>query len=154
MVFAPDDPLDVNQVLASVKKGRGFVTTGPIFDVAIEGARPGDTYTTRENRLRAHVIVRAAPWVDVRSIEVVVGGRSTLSVALPEVPTRIGPEAGTKDEAQARTVRFDEDLSIPVGPESTWVVFLARGERKLDDVLPFMPIAPLGFTNPIYIQRD
>jgi hypothetical protein len=40
-----------------------------------------------------------------------------------------------------------------VGAESTWVVFVARGERNLDDVLPFMPIMPLGFTNPVFVTR-
>ena len=30
---------------------------------------------------------------------------------------------------------------------------IARGERRMDDVLPFMPVPPFGFTNPIYVVR-
>ena len=153
MVLTTDDPIDTSQVVAAIKKGRSFVTTGPMFDVSIDGAHPGDDVKTDARALTAHVIVRAAPWVDVTSLEVVVGGRSTLTVSLPKQKTRIGPELGTREESEQRTLRYEGDLSIPVGMESTWVIFIARGERKLDDVLPFMPISPLGFTNPIFIVR-
>jgi hypothetical protein len=153
MVFAPDAPVEPMQVVNAVKKGHAFVTSGPILDVAIDGAHPGDEILTAESKVTAHVRVRAAPWVDVTSLEVVVGGQSTLTVSIPSAPTRIGPELGTREEAAARTLRYEGDLSIPVGAEATWVVFVARGERKLDDVLPFMPVTPLGFTNPIYINR-
>ena len=29
----------------------------------------------------------------------------------------------------------------------------ALGARKLDDVLPFMPMVPMGFTNPVWVTR-
>jgi len=28
-----------------------------------------------------------------------------------------------------------------------------RGTRAMDDVLPYMPIQPLAFTNPIWLSR-
>ncbi len=42
---------------------------------------------------------------------------------------------------------------MPVGPDNSWVQVIARGDRRMDDVLPFMPVPPLGFTNPVYVVR-
>src|SRR5439155_21169118 len=107
MVFANDDPIEPSQVVAAVKKGRGFVTSGPILDVAIGAARPGDeVHAGDADKLTAHVVVRAAPWIDVTSLEVVSGGRSALTVALPKLATRVGPESGTLSEVEARTIRY------------------------------------------------
>jgi hypothetical protein len=33
------------------------------------------------------------------------------------------------------------------------VVAVARGQRKAEDVLPFMPFAPMAITNPVWIVR-
>jgi hypothetical protein len=86
-----------------------------------------------------------------------VGGAGGATVAqtyeVPSRPTQLGPEPGTLDEAGARTVRFDRDIEVAVGAENTWVQVIARGERRMDDVLPFMPVPPLAFTNPVYVVR-
>jgi hypothetical protein len=50
-------------------------------------------------------------------------------------------------------VRYEGDLSVPIGDASTWLLVIVRGNRPMDDVLPFMPIPPLAFTNPIWINR-
>jgi hypothetical protein len=121
--------------------------------VEVRGARPGDEVETSEELLPVHVTVRAAPWVDVTSLEVVVGGQEVQKTAIPSRPTGLGPPEGTLDEEQARTVRFDGQVSVPVGPDSTWMMVLARGARPMDDILPFMPVTPLGFSNPIWITR-
>ena len=34
-----------------------------------------------------------------------------------------------------------------------WILAIVRGERQMDDALPFMPIQPLAFTNPIYLGK-
>ena len=72
---------------------------------------------------------------------------------VPSRPTQLGPEAGTLEEAAERTIRFDRDIDVAVGPDNGWVQVIARGERRMDDVLPFMPVPPLGFTNPVYVVR-
>jgi hypothetical protein len=124
-----------------------------LIELDVEGAKPGDDLPTEASTLKAHVRLRAAPWVDVSQLEVVVGGKSIDTIAIPSRPTAIGPELGTREEVEARTIRFDADLTIPVGPESSWVVVIARGARKMDDVLPFMPVPPLAFTNPVFVVR-
>ena len=154
---APIEPL---AVVANIKKGHATVTSGPIIEFQLEGAQPGDEALTAADPVHGHIRVRAAPWIDVSRVEVVVGARPggpgptvARSFDVRSRPTELGPESGTLEEAHERTIRFDQDIEIPVGPENTWVQVIVRGERRMDDVLPFMPVPPFGFTNPVYIVR-
>jgi hypothetical protein len=90
----------------------------------------------------------------VTSLEVVASDKTLETLPIASRPTQLGPEPGTQAEAEARTVRFDQELPLSLGAANTWVVVIARGTRKLDDVLPFMPSVPLAFTNPVWVTRD
>jgi hypothetical protein len=114
---------------------------------------------TADDPLHGHLRVRAAPWIDVTHIDVVVGevGGSwhvAQSFSSPGHPLQIGSESGSLEEAAARTIRFDADIEVPVGPNNGWIQVIARGDRRMDDILPFMPVPPLAFTNPIYVVRN
>ena len=151
----PADPLIV---VANVKKGHAVVTSGPMIEFQLAGAHPGDEVVTGDDRLHGHVRVRAAPWIDVTHVEVVVGtvggsSRTLQSFAVSPREVQVGPEPGSLEEAQDRTIRLDRDLEAPVGPDNGWVQIIARGDRRMDDVLPFMPVPPLAFTNPVYVVR-
>ena len=146
-------PVDPLTVVANIKRGHATVTSGPIIEFELGGGHPGDEVSTSEDPLHGHVRVRAAPWIDVTRVDVVVGGRVARSFDVPSRPTQLGVEPGTREEAAARTVRFDSDIDVAVGPDNGWVQIIARGERRMDDVLPFMPVPPFGFTNPIYVVR-
>jgi hypothetical protein len=94
----------------------------------------------------------------VARVEVVAGqingGTKVIeSFEVPNRATQIGTEPGTLAEAQDRTVRFDHDLDVAIGPDNGWVQVVVRGNRRMDDVLPFMPVPPMAFTNPVYIVR-
>lgn len=156
----PPGALDVDAVVAAVKHGHATVSTGPIIELTARApdapgmtAHPGDELSTGVQELTAHLRVRVAPWIDLTSVEVVSGGRVVRTFPLPSRPAKLGPELGTLAEAQARTLRFDEDVVLPLAPGNTWFLVIARGTRRLDDVLPFMPIAPMGITNPVWIVR-
>ena len=161
-VGGDEKKVDPSAVVANIKKGHATVTDGPIIEFELGNARPGDEIETSADPIRGHVRVRAAPWVDVTHIDVVVGdivqaggGRTTVvqSFDIPSRPTTLGPEPGTLQDAQDRTIRFDKDIEVAVGPDNGWVMIIARGQRPMDDVLPFMPSPPLGFTNPVYVVR-
>jgi len=149
-------PVDPQAVVAALKKGHATVTSGPIIELEVAGSHPGDEVFTTDDPVPLHVRVRAAPWVDVTSLDVVVGGKTVQTIAIASQPTKIGPEEGTLPEAQARTIRYEGELKISVGPDNTWLMAIARGARRLDDdsVLPFMPVPPMGITNPVWITRD
>ena len=72
---------------------------------------------------------------------------------IPSRPTRLGKEEGTLEEAATRTLRLETDLVLTVPEGARWIAVIVRGERTLDDALPFMPIQPLAFTNPIWLTR-
>ncbi len=157
-VDAADPRVDPLAVVASIKKGHATVTSGPIIELVLGSARPGDEIDTTSDSVHGHLRVRAAPWVDVASVEIVVGqiggGYKVVdSFEVPTRPTQIGSEPGTLAEAQERTIRFDHDLDVAIGPDNGWVQVIVRGNRRMDDVLPFMPVPPMGFTNPVYVVR-
>ncbi|HSY21078.1 MAG TPA: CehA/McbA family metallohydrolase [Polyangiaceae bacterium] len=151
----PSDPLTV---VAQIKKGHATVTDGPILEFELHGVRPGDEVVTQDEVVHAHLRVRTAPWVDVGHVDVFageIGGtyRVVQSFELPPRKLQLGPEPGTLEEAQARTIRFDQDFDVALGPANAWVMVVARGDRPMDDILPFMPLPPMGFTNPVYVVR-
>jgi hypothetical protein len=149
------DPL---VVVSNIMKGHATVTSGPILELSLGGVHPGDDVLTTDETIRGHLRIRAAPWMDVARVAIVVGqvGGSYSVVQtfdVPVRPTQVGAEEGTLAEAQARTIRFDRDLEVPIGPENGWIQVIARGDRRMDDVLPFMPVPPMAFTNPVYVVR-
>ncbi|HEY8038736.1 MAG TPA: CehA/McbA family metallohydrolase, partial [Polyangiaceae bacterium] len=64
------DPL---AVVAANKKGRSYVTSGPIIEFELAGAHPGDEIVSTDPVLHGHLKVRAAPWIDVAHVEIMVG---------------------------------------------------------------------------------
>lgn len=152
---APGHPPDPKAVVAAIKAGRSIVTSGPVIELTVENGRPGDEVTMPAEResTTAHVVVRAAPWVDVTDIELVVDGRTFFRKAIESRPTGVGREPGTLAEAEKRAVRFESDITLALTPGTHFVVAAARGARKADDVLPFMPFQPMGFTNPVWVTR-
>jgi hypothetical protein len=163
------DGRDTHAIVAAIKAGHATVTTGPIVELELEGVGPGGDVATSAPVLSGHLVVRAAPWVDVTSAEIVVGERGGAAPArvaqtidIASRPTITGPEAGALEEAQARTVRLDTDIKVDVGDATigaagvgpgNWVMVIVRGKRTLEDILPFMPIQPFAVTNPIFIRR-
>jgi hypothetical protein len=174
--------IDTQAVVAAIRKGRSFVTSGPILELDLGGAHPGDDLVTEDTVLHGHVRVRAAPWVDVTRLDVIVDGKTQSTIAIPSRPLETGPALGDRETVEAQTIRLDADLVVtlapPVPPSSTapdepatrpapatapglgpglgpgnWVIVMARGDRRMDDALPFMPIAPRAFTNPIRVER-
>ncbi len=169
-------PIESASVVAAIKNGRSFVTSGPMIELELLAANgkpvhPGDDMAApRGAPLTGKLRIRAAPWIDVSSVEVVAGvpvasgsgvaanhpaarREALFKSNIPSRPTYFGKEEGTREESAARTVRFEVDLVLTVPPGASWIAVVVRGERMMDDVLPFMPIQPLAFTNPIWLTR-
>jgi hypothetical protein len=147
-------PVDVAALVASLKEGHAFVTSGPIVEATINGQGPGYTVFTPQPVARLHVTVRAAPWVDVSEIEVMLGVNTLARVSVPSRPTVTGSPAGDLASASTAAVRVERDFDVPMsGSGQRFVVVIVRGTRTMDNVLPYMPIQPLAFTNPIWLAR-
>ncbi len=159
MVLLPGAPdrgiegVDTASIVAAIKHGHTEATNGPIIEFELAGGRPGDEKSTQEDPLHGHVRVRAAPWIDVTRVDIVVGGHVMQTFDVPPRATEIGPMEGTAEEIAQRSIRFDQDITVSVGGDNGWVQIVVRGDRRMDDVLPFMPVQPFGFTTPIWIVR-
>lgn len=144
------DPL---AVVTALKRGRATASAGPILEVSVLGAGPGEEVAVEGAEVSAHVVVRAAPWVDVTSVEVFIGGKHYRDFAVPRRELTVGPELGTLEEAQARTIRFDQMVALPPIEHDTSVVVVARGDKTLEAYLPATPIKPIAFSNPVWLTR-
>jgi len=176
-------PIEPAAVVAAIKRGHSFVTSGPTIELDLGGggdtkpARPGDDLATpRGVNIPGKLKIRAAPWIDVASVEVIAGfppaapapggavptapllpspGRREVlfKAKIPSRPTVLGKEEGTLEQVYARTLRLETDLNLVVPDGARWIVVVVRGDRTVDDVLPSMPIQPLAFTNPIWLTH-
>jgi hypothetical protein len=166
IAIAPDaapsfdtQPVDPLTVVTALKRGHATITSGPMIEFALAGARPGDEAITPQDPLHGHLRIRAAPWIDVTSAEIVVGQidggwKVAQTFDVPSRPTSTGADPGTLDEAEARTIRFDRDIDVSLGSGNGWVVVVVRAKRPMSDVLPFVPVTPFAFTNPVYVVRQ
>jgi hypothetical protein len=146
--------VDVTALIAALKEGHAFVTSGPIVEATVNGQGPGYTVFTPQPVARLHVVVRAAPWIDVTEVEVMLGVNTLTRVSVPARPTVTGSPVGDLATASQAAVRFERDFDVPMsGSGQRFVVVIVRGTRSMDDVLPYMPIQPLAFTNPIWLAR-
>ena len=125
-------------VIAAIRGGRVVVSSGPVIDARVGGVGPGGVTKLATGRALLAVRVRAAPWVDVRHLEVYIGGSDQ-----PAVRRAIAPST--------QVTRFEAEIPLPVAPP-TFVVVLARGERPLENVHARGAL-PFGFTNPLWITR-
>jgi hypothetical protein len=134
-----------------------FVSAGPIvyFTLGKDKSMAGDSLPAPGPSVDAHLEVHAAPWVDVRSIDILVDGAVIAHRDLAKLETHAGKEAGTLQEVQQRSVRHREDFSLKLPADAQaqahWALAIVRGEESLDRYLPATHIRPFAFTNPIWI---
>jgi hypothetical protein len=125
-------------VAEALKAGRAFVTSGPMIELVVAGGRPGDLVRASGGRVSLDITVRAAPWIDVSRVVVVVSGqpRHEQIIAPSEKPERH---------------RLHAELALA---EDAFIVAIVRGDKPLDAVLPTANTRPLAFTNPVYVDVD
>jgi hypothetical protein len=165
---------DPEAVVAGLRAGRAFVTSGPLLEVdagedEAGGAGPGQLVRARDGRVRVRVVVRAPPWMDVTEVTV----HTARGVAARETFPGLPPEAAAGPRGQAASpgartpargaraaapaplpvVRFDRVLDIPIDADTPLVV-VARGTRTMDAYFGRSGIPPLAFTNPLWIDGD
>jgi hypothetical protein len=133
-IAVPNDTIagfDESALIASLRAGRSFGTTGPLLFARLGGAGPGDTYAGARGELS--VEVRAAPWVPVREVRVYVN-------AVLEARQPIA--AGTR-------------ASFPLqfaGDSFVFVEVDGPAEGTYASVLPGHK--PFAFTNPIWVDAN
>jgi hypothetical protein len=124
-------------VIDAIRAGRVMVSSGPILDVDVNGIGPGGTSRGGGSLRQLRIRVRAAPWIDVSDVEVLLGGGAQRVRWIAVPPSRA-------------VDRLDRSIPIAVH-RKTFVVVLAMGRRELANVhLP--GVKPLAFTNPVWLE--
>jgi hypothetical protein len=136
-----DDPrqLTASGVRDVLGAGRASISGGIYVSAAIGNAGPGETVTGAGSPMNVDVVVRAATWIDVDEIEVVVDG-----VTVDTIPILPG-DADPNDP----TIRYAKPVSIQSVATGGFVVIAAYGDANLEPVHPGRK--PFGVTNPIFI---
>ena len=126
-----EGPLTFEAWLTALKGGHTFVTTGPMLDLRVDGARPGSTLERRAGD-RLEIVVQAsghASDVPLQDVELVVHGEVVRTVS--------SDEAGQSPER----VRLVHEL--PLGTHGVWVAARARGGPT-----------QVAHTTPVYVRVD
>ncbi len=122
---------DAAAFVRAVREGRSIGSTGPLPEVRLGDARPGDRFTGPAGELVVHV--RAAPWVTVSTLRVFVNGERATETDL------------AVDRSIAVPLQFAHDAFVTVEVEGT------PGEIYRAVLPDFRPFA---FTNPIFVDAD
>ncbi|HJL16511.1 MAG TPA: CehA/McbA family metallohydrolase, partial [Sandaracinaceae bacterium LLY-WYZ-13_1] len=137
-----DDPraLTADRVREVTVAGRSHVSGGIYLEaVGPEGASFGDEARGVGEVATFDVVVRAAEWVDVNRLEVIVDGVTTETIALrPDDVDPLEP-----------TVRARATVEVEVAPEGSFVVFHAAGDERL----AVGGGRPFAVGNPIFLRR-
>jgi hypothetical protein len=139
----PDAP-SASELVRAIKRDRDvIVTNGPFVKVSIDGKGMGQLATTQKGKARLDVAVQAAPWIDVRHLEVFVNGsRRGKPIDIP---------------ASQKPLRFQGSVELKIDRDA-YVVVVVRGDAPLGPVLPpdegQTAPTPLVIANPIFVDRD
>jgi hypothetical protein len=128
--------LQVPAIAAAYRAGRTFATNGPLIDLKVSGAGPGDEITLTDNKQSVRVEVEAVSIGQLGRVEVIVNGQTVRTLTSTE-PHQI---AGT--------------FSLPVA-ESVWIAAKAVGQEdpQLAAELEGRKIGAGQFahTSPVYV---
>ncbi|MBA3391998.1 MAG: CehA/McbA family metallohydrolase [Deltaproteobacteria bacterium] len=142
IALGTDDPRQLTQdhVRDQLAAGHATVSGGIFVEAKLGLAGPGDTTTGAGNPMTVAVVVRAATWIDVDAIEVVVDG-----VTVDTIPI-MDADADPTDP----TIRWRGDIPVQVVATGGFVVVAAYGDGALEPVHPGRK--PFGVTNPIFVR--
>jgi hypothetical protein len=152
--FLDDARFTADAWFAAMKRGRTFVTNGPMLDLRVEWARPGDEIEMRTDRpLR----VRAQAWGYPQGsapveLELIRFGEVIAAATAEAIPPELSREIGERTAgtvacptgALEREGRCALELDLEVNPEEGfWIAARARGRD-----------GSVAHTTPVYVRRE
>ena len=133
---APRTRPDAQTILKALAAGRAVVSTGPRVELTVDGQPVGSQVKLGPRGSVLRIRVQAAPWVDVRRVELWENGKPVQTLAV----------------APRRTVeRLNHTRHIQPRHDS-WYVVVVRGERP--DPTQTRRVIPFAVTNPVWVDAD
>ncbi|MDB4965878.1 MAG: hypothetical protein JWN44_1567 [Myxococcales bacterium] len=137
-------PIDAEALVTALKKKHeALVTNGPFVRVSVAGHGIGQLAPAPRGRAKVDIEITAAPWIDVKRLELFVNGsRRGRPIDVPP---------------STKPVRYKGSIDLRIDRDA-YVVVVVRGDAPLGAVLPpspgMAPPTPMAITNPIYLDRD
>ncbi len=140
--------VDITAVVESLKRGRSFVTNGPIVELTVNDRYlPGDTLSAVDGEVELHIEVRAAPWILVDEARVIINREI---VRVLQVETVSGSVQRLIEDVR---LELTDDAFIVVevvGKGSLYPVVQARSwSGQQEDA-----VTPYALTNPVFVDVD
>ena len=150
--------IDEDELTESVKAMRLVGTTGPFIRFTVKGDRGrraglGETVAATGRKVRVKLRVEAAPWIPVEEVRIFATGELIERLAVP------------RSKVLGRVKRFDRTVPL-AGIHADAFLTVEAGVAIDEEGNPLSPhlvklvqkiepdIVPLGFTNPIFVDRD
>lgn len=139
---------DNTAVIESLRRGRSFVTNGPIVEVTVNDRHlPGDTLSAVEGKVELHIDVRATPWISVDKVTVMVNRHIVQTLPI--------------DAAPGSTQRLQRDLNLELVGDG-FIVIEVTGKSSLYPVVQersrsgqlIDAVTPYALTNPVFVDVD
>jgi hypothetical protein len=141
-------PIDREALVAAIRKGRSFVSNGPVIAArANRKATFGDMVTAKKGRVDVDITVTGAPWLDVSEVRLIVNGERRPPLVITG--------------ADGRTIKFRDRVRVET-PRDGWIAVEVLGSRSLypliqqrsGDGTAGEAALPYALTNPIVIDAD
>ena len=131
-VFTGGRGLDMHAWLDGMRAGRAFVTNGPLVELTVNGALPGETVTLPAAGGSVSLQARVRSIVPLQNVTLYFNGQ-----AVEDIPL------GT----DRRSADFSKTLQVAA---SGW--YHLRAEGAAADRFPLDTAYPQGFTNPVWVD--
>ncbi|MEQ8765786.1 MAG: CehA/McbA family metallohydrolase [Planctomycetota bacterium] len=132
--------VDVPSVLAGIRAGTMFTTSGPFVELTVNGQPMGSEVRCDSKSAEIAVRVRAASWIDCDRVHLVVNGDIQETWEVP-------PQRSITRLEKRHTLTLERDA---------WVAILVEGDDPLEPLLPTQGRAslPRAVTNPVFLDAD
>ena len=164
--------------MSALRQGKAFITNGPMIAMSVSGKGLGETVVNPEGNFQLELKVTAAPWVDVRRVVLLRGGKD--QGQRPQVYQTwdvLESTELTRLEVKQPLVGIPDDSFLVVevyGEKSMWPVFTPKEftSIQISDAVgviggafgfgnkygKYKPnesqqVTPYAFTNPVYVNR-
>ncbi len=140
--------LDSGAITQALKKGRAFVTNGPIVEFKVNGRySSGDLVPASDGKVDIRVDIQSAPWVDVDELRLILNGERKYIFPVPNQTTS--------------GVTFEKEISLTLNRD-TYICVEVLGKKTLFPVLQepsssgFLKngTLPYALTNPVFVDVD
>jgi hypothetical protein len=142
---AAEDP---RAVVAAIKRGASYVTTGPFLQLTVNGEGPGNEVHARDGNFSVSLEVRAASWVPTSRVALYVGKERAYTFTIPRPPQADQPGI------PPNPVRFAlHDLPIHVTADS-FVTARVEADASIAHYLGQGDALAFAFSNPVFLDAD